>query len=242
MRIKITFRTTSQKTRVMLSYNTQLASSVESWFSEILERPELGGFVFSRIIVKSKIVSHRSSTIRLFSPVAHIYVGLCNPGPDQQSPWDSIVGKHAGIGIEGDDLVVEKVEKIEEPSWSRSMRFRMLSPAAVRDESGSWLKADSPLLGSAIKSDLLARFENAVGGPPPEDNEFEAKVDVDYVAHRGGGEGVMKVVHLQASPESPAEVQAFLCPITISGNPDFIAFAHRTGIGSMGSKGLGMMG
>ncbi len=242
MRIRISFKTTSPNTRVMLSYNSKLASSVESWFSGLSARMEPGCFVFSRIIVKSKVVNFKSSAIRLFSPSAHIYVSLCNCIHDPEPAWDSIIGRPAGIGLDGGDLIVESVQRVEEPSWTRSMRFRMLSPAAVRDTSGNWMMADSPLLGSAIRSDLLERYAKAVGGPPPEDDEFEAAIDENYVSQRGGGSGVMKVIRLDGSSENPAEVQAFLCPIVVSGNPELIAYAHRTGIGSLGSKGLGMMG
>ncbi len=242
MRIKIWFRTTSRDTRVFLRYNARLASSVESWFSQILSRSEVPGFVFSRIVVRSKIVNQKTSTIRLLSPSAHLLVSLCEPIPEIEGVLESLVGRRAGIGVDGSDLVIEKAEVVEEPNWSRSMRFRMLSPAAVLDQEGRWLKADSPLLPEAIRSDLLERYTKTVGFSPPEDDEFDVVVDAEYVGHRGGGDGVMKVVSLDGGAAAPTTVEAFLCPVTVTGNPSLIAFAHRTGIGPMGPKGFGMMG
>jgi len=242
MRFKIRLKATSQSTRLSLSYNSRLASAIELWLTCLLDTSSPPGFVFSRIVVKSKVINYRNSTMRLCSPAAHVYVSLRKEEPAVEQRWQTLVGSRAGLGLDGDDLVFEGIEIVEEPSWTRCMRFRLLSPAAIQDGHGEWLLADSPMLGEAIRSDLLARYKKCVDATVRYDEEFEAVVDSAYVANRGGGEGVMKHVRLVGADEETRDVRAFLCPITVSGNPDLIAFAHRTGIGSLGPKGLGMMG
>ncbi len=250
MRYRMTFRVPVPRTRIPLSYNEALSAHLAEWLGVIPPLPDghdpasmpFDHFVFSRLVIKSKIVDMKSLTIRLLSPTVVLYLGIPEAGGDNPRSPSALLGREVLLGTEGQNLLIERVEALPPPIWSRRMNFRMLSPTAVPGPDGTWLRADDPRLSETIRLLLLNRYRSHFNHSPSVDEELTAVVDPTYLSQRGGGAGVVKRVRLNATGGEPRDVHGFVCPITLRGNPRLIALAYDSGLGTLGMLGFGMMG
>lgn len=250
MRYRMTFRVPVPNTRIPLAYNETLSAHLSEWLGVILPPPDghdptslpFDQFVFSRLVIKSKIVDMKSLTIKLLSPKVVLYVGIPEAGGESPGSPPNFLGREVLLGTGGQNLIIEKVEALPPPSWSRRMNFRMLSPTAVPGPDGTWLAADDPRLSETIRLLLLNRYRSLFNHSPSSDEELTAVVDPTYLSQRGGGTGVLKRVRLNTTGGEPRDVHGFVCPISLRGNPRLIALAYDSGLGTLGMLGFGMMG
>jgi CRISPR-associated endoribonuclease Cas6 len=241
MRLKITFDATRPNTCVPLFYSAALGRTLEKWFRDLLTEPT-SEFVFSRLFIKSRIVDTRASTIRLLSPTANLYVSMFQEPPPTLDLQQTLKGKPAEIGLDGGDIVVESVRILHDPAWRHHASFRMLSPTALPNGNGAWIRADEPEAREKIRSLLLQRYERVTGNSPISGADLVVELDEKYVAERGGGAGVMKIIKLVDASGMVSEVEAFICPVSFSGDPKLISLAYHTGVGALGRQGFGMVG
>jgi CRISPR-associated endoribonuclease Cas6 len=239
MRLRMTFRVSVQNTRIPLAYNEAVSTHLALWLG--LGNQSVERFVFSRLLVKSKLVDLRSSTIKLLSPTVSLYLGIPMVDGETSNAAALLQGREIALGIGGEKLTMEKVELLTPPVWSRSMSFRMLSPAAVPGPGETWLAADDPTLSDTIRNLILHRYRSLFNDSPSGDEELSAIVDPSYLNQRGGGTGVVKRVRLAGPSGEAREIQGFICPVTLRGNPRLIALAYDSGLGAMGMLGFGMM-
>ncbi len=255
MRLRITFRLPVPNTRIPLAYNTLLSAALCEWLgvppvdrhnpaAYFDQKAALDRFVFSRLLIKSKLVDLKSSTIKILSPSALLYLGVAENHDELSTITARLVGRECPMGKEGQPLIIEKTDPLPAPVSSRRMNFRMLSPAAIPGADGTWLAADHPDTSESIRKILLDRHRSLFNTVPLEDDELVATADPAYLGLRGGGGGVVKRVRLTgADPGDPfLEVQGFICPITLRGNPRLIGLAYDCGLGAMNMFGFGMIG
>jgi CRISPR-associated endoribonuclease Cas6 len=235
VRLKLTLRPESTGAKIPLGYNSALSEGIRSCLTSHF-RVEDPAFVFSRLLIKSKLFDSKTSTIRILSPTVTLYVGLEQSQVPLDADLTQVIGCNVSFGLQ-----IESVMRMPVPAMKRTMSFRMLSPTAVSSDAGDWLAADDGRVAESLRKVLLKRYNSVRKGQSPVDPEFDVQMEDAYLTSHGGAGGVRKIMHLPSSAGSEQHVEAFLCPITLSGSPDLIEFAYHSGLGEFTSFGLGMM-
>lgn len=268
MRLRLTIRPLQLRANIPLSYSYFLSSAIYRWIEE--SSPEYSSFLHSEKLFKhfcfSQLFGERSHVQngRIFFESGKIlwYVGM----PVEKTLQHFVTGiferKEFFIDREYATFVIEQVETLAEPTWTRRIKFRTLSPVTVSVaglaegnlQSGSrsaegylrpklsarYLKANDPKLVEALRKNILHRFE-VLYGNMPEDSDFRCIPDMDYITHRGGADRVSKLVTIKEGHPDETRVRGFRCPVTLDGNPELIKLAYESGLGEKGSIGFGML-
>ena len=144
-------------------------------------------------------------------------------------------------------FLVDQVEILPEPNWKRTMNFKMLSPLTIsvaKENNGKlmpqYLRTNDPSLGDAIQKNMLNKFRSLYGKEPDEE-DFHCMLDEHFINDRGGHEKISKLITIKQGQPGETKVRGFMCPITITGNPNLIKLAHESGLGEKGSLGFGMI-
>lgn len=235
MRMKLTLRMNGTDVQLPLSYYQAFSDLLRGWLG-CYGGVKAEGFVFSRLLIKSKLVDLRKATIRVLSPTATLYVGFNGTEESAQALPPALDGKQTDCGF-----FVQKAELLPLPRWTRRMSFRMLSPLAVPAAEGGWLAADDPRLSETIQGILVSRHGRLKNAEPLDDQELSVLIDASYIEKHGGTESISKNIIVRGKTDTVQIIQAFLCPVTLLGNPALISLAYDTGLGALGSLGFGMV-
>ena len=236
MRFKITFRSPAPDARLPLSYNAALSSTLKEWLGGA-NNDHVPPFVFSRLVIKSKLVDMKSSTIRVLSPTAVLHVGCYSHGASDADVMGSLTGRSAAFGLK-----VENVELLGPPHWASAMHLRMLSPTVVCGSGREFLTPDAPGFVEQLRSRLVERYALATRDGQQGSRDFEVVLEDRYVSQRGGAGSIVKNIRFQDDTGARNDLKAFLCPVILRGDPDIIAFAYDAGIGDFTTFGFGMLG
>lgn len=152
------------------------------------------------------------------------------------------------IEREENRFIVEQVETLPEPQWSRRMKFRMLSPTTVsvpdmRNEKfgGHYLFHDDPRLSECLQKNIVNKYESLYGRKA-DDSSFLCTLDERFIADmQRKGKKVSRLITVKDGRTDQTKVRGFMCPLTIEGNPELIKLAHKSGLGEKGSLGFGMV-
>ena len=202
-------------------------------------------FCFSQLIIPNRKVSN--GHIHILSPTIEWFISI----PVEETLKHFALGlfekKEFYIEREENRFFVERVEIIPEPTWTRCMKFRMLSPLTVsvpEERSGKliphYLRPDDPRLKDALRSNILNKYASLYGSQL-QDREFRCSLDERFIAQRGGPQKISKLITIKQGHKSETKVRGFMCPLTIEGNPQLIKLAYESGLGEKGSLGFGMV-
>lgn len=268
MRLRLTIRPLQTPCSITLNYNYYLSSAIYRWieasspeYSAFLHQrgfqPEgmarrFKHFCFSQLMVEKREV--RAERLHIFSPIITWYVAM----PVEESLQHFVIGlfEKQHFYIESPDVrfTVEQVSALPDPVWSSRMHFRMLSPTTVsvaEKRNGKlvprYLYADpdpSGQLAEALRSNIINKYRSLYGNSsiqPDQQTEFRCMLDEKFIADRGGPERVSKLIAIKEGQPDQTRVRAFMCPLTIEGNPALIRLAYESGLGEKNSLGFGML-
>lgn len=268
MRLRLTLRPLILPCRITLNYPYYLSSAVYRWievsspewsaflhtqgFSPEVSAKRFRHFCFSQLMVPKRTISN--GTIEILSDEITWYTGMPIDEPSRQverSLQHLVIGifekQELYIGERENRFVVEQVETLPEPEWSREMKFRLLSPVTVsvpEERNGRliphYLRPDDARLSEALRKNIINKYISLFRSAP-EDDEFQCTLDVRFIAARGGPEKVSKLITIKAGSADETKVRGFMCPVTIEGNAELMKLAYDSGLGEKGSLGFGMM-
>jgi len=266
MRLRLTIRPLQKSCSIPINYNYFLSSAIYRWIEA--SSPEYSAFLhehgfqpdgvarrfkhfcFSQLIVPERSVHGNRLQIR--SSLIHWCVGM----PVEETLQHFVMGlferQQFYIGSHDTRFAIEHVEVLPEPTWSRSMRFRMLSPLTVsvpEERNGSliphYLFADDPRLPAALRSNIINKYRSLHNGAPAgaaiDHAEFYVCLETDFIRRQGGAERVSKLITIREGQSDQTRVRGFLCPLTIEGEPELIRLAYESGLGEKNSMGFGMI-
>jgi len=133
---------------------------------------------------------------------------------------------------------VKDIEVMTEPKFSRSMKFKCISPLTI---STAFLKENSKLrkldlyledkrFVDNLRSNIISKYE-ILHGEKPQDTTFDVNfIDIDK--YRRG-----KLINYK----SGIKIKGYLVPFEVNGNPELIAAAYACGLGDRNSLGMGMI-
>ncbi|MDD2716741.1 MAG: CRISPR-associated endoribonuclease Cas6 [Candidatus Wallbacteria bacterium] len=170
-------------------------------------------------------------TLLLSSPVMpfvqHLVNGLFSRGANLE------IGPSTGRGR----FRIESVETLENPKFTRKMKFVCLSPATVSVSGDNglphYLRPWEEGFSDAIKHNLMRKYE-LVHGKKLRDSAFEVRIDNDYMNRHAGK--VMKTIAFKK-----AKIAGYFAPFTVTGSPKLLELGYEAGFGEKGSMGFGMV-
>lgn len=161
---------------------------------------------------------------------------------------------HKNVRIGRTQFVVEELQIVPTPEFTREMRFIALSPlvasTAEKRPDGRLIKCylrDEMAFAEAIVQNLRKKYV-AIHGQAPDDAEFEFAFDGDYL-RRAGGFDSRKVTRLASfikrKPDGSAEliqIRGIQAPFIVRGASELIQIGWECGFGEANSQGFGMAG
>ncbi len=261
MRLHITLQSTKQQMLIPMNYAYYISAAIYSFiehsspqYSEFLHErgysiqgtsKHFKHFCFSQLNIPNRRVE--GNALRIFSDTIDWYVSM----PVDDSLHHFVVGlferKDFFIGSEENRLAVLHVELLPEPSWERTMKFRMLSPttvSVVKDFGGrmqpEYLLPDDARVARCFQLNILHKYQSLYNKLPGDD-EFHCRFDEGFIEQRGGVRKITKLVTIKEGRSDETKVRGFMCPVTITGNPELIKLAYDSGFGEKGSLGFGML-
>lgn len=262
MRLRITLRPLQRNCSIPLNYSYYLSTVIYHWieisskeYADFLHNngytidgtvKRFKHFCFSQLVVPQRRIINGRLIIE--SPRIDWYVSM----PVEKSLEHLVIGifekKELYIEQKECRFVVDQVEILPEPSWTRQMKFRMMSPttASTQDvHNGSlgihYLTQDDNRIESALQKNIINKYISLYG-QPPEDTEFRCTFDEKFIENMSRkGKKITKLITIKEGHEEESKVRGFLCPVTIEGNPQLIKLAYESGLGEKNSMGFGML-
>jgi CRISPR-associated endoribonuclease Cas6 len=157
-------------------------------------------------------------------------------------------GQEVAIGREGEQarFLIEQIETLPPPVFSRSMRFTCLSPitaskveglSADPDDTGTltchYIRPWEEGFSQAIRDNLIRKYR-LITGEEIAPSDFAIRLDEAYVSRRNGR--VTKNINFKGT-----NIIGFMAPFEASGDPRLIQAGYEAGFGEKGSMGFGMV-
>jgi len=261
MRLRLTLVPRLRNCSITLSYNYYLSSAIYKWietsspqhskflhdrgFSIEGTSKSFKHFCFSQLMVNDRKI--QAGRLYILSPQITWYVSM----PVEVSLRHLVLGifekRSFHIEREENEFAVDHVEALPDVTWTRRMKFRMLSPLTVsvpEVRNGKlqphYLRADDGRLSDAIRANILNKYKSLYEGEPV-DSDFSCVLDERFIADRGGPERLSKLITIKEGLAAETKVRGFMCPLTIEGNPELTKLAYESGLGEKGSMGFGML-
>ncbi|MDZ7343685.1 MAG: CRISPR-associated endoribonuclease Cas6 [candidate division KSB1 bacterium] len=144
-------------------------------------------------------------------------------------------------------FLIEQVEALAPPVFTETMRFKTLSPIVVstmREHLGKlqpyYFRVDDAELGEAIRQNLLQKYET-IYERAPADGRLVFEIDRAYLERQGGAQKVSKLITIKEGTPEETRIKGFMCPFTLTGNPELMRVAWECGVGDHNSMGCGMV-
>ncbi|MCL5266794.1 MAG: CRISPR-associated endoribonuclease Cas6 [Bacteroidetes bacterium] len=264
MRLRLVLRPHSSKSSITFNYPYYLSAAIYRWieksspgYSQFLHEqgfsPEhvhrnFKHFCFSRLNIALRDTRTLPGRIVILSPTIDWLVSM----PVEESLQHFVTGiferREFFIEHEENRFIVEQVETLPEPAWKERMGFRMLSPTSVsvpEMRNGRmmpvYLFHDDARAGYLLRKNILNKYQS-LHSTLPDDTRFDCTLDGSFIADREQkGDRVTQLVTIKEGQLSETKIRAFLCPLTIEGNPELIKLAYDSGLGEKNSLGFGMI-
>lgn len=261
MRLKLTLKPMRRNIAIPLNYNYFLSSAIYQWIEQ--SSPTYSTFLHDRgysipgtikrfkhfcfsmlLIPKRKLLN---SYIQIFSQNLEWLISM----PVEETLQHLVVGifekQELFIANSENRFLIEQVETLPEPMWSRVMKFRLLSALTTsipERKNGKtiphYLRPNDEQLKSVLQANILNKYISLYGNKPV-DQTFICTLDKEFIASRGGNDKISKLITIREGHEEETRVRGFMCPLSIEGNPNLIKLAYESGLGEKGSLGFGMI-
>ncbi len=145
-------------------------------------------------------------------------------------------------------FVIKEVKSIAAPIFSKSEKFKCISPfivSTMNKKNGKlmpyYYRPDDNELGEAIRQNLIQKYQT-INKKMPEDQALMFEIDKNYVNRKGGFDKVTKLITIKETNETEmTQIKAILAPLTLSGSLELMEIAWECGIGEKNSLGFGMI-
>lgn len=262
MRLKLILKTTDRNPVIPINYQYPVASAIykilnnaEPEFTKLLHNKGYSSehnrrfkfFTFSKLFfpVPAKV---KNNTL-LLSSNESIYF-LISSFNEEDFIKNFVIGlfesQEFPIGLKNvchTNFKVVYVETLPEPKLKGTLKCKCISPICVslRDNQlqPTYLRALDPRVPEAIKNNLIWKYRTLFDNEEIQD-EFNFKIDEDYVMKTGGENKVSKLITIKENQPDETKVRGFVTPFTISGSIPLLQIAYRCGIGEKNSMGFGM--
>jgi CRISPR-associated endoribonuclease Cas6 len=264
MRIRLTLRPQEKETVIPINYQYPLSAAIYKILSNgspdyatwlhargylSPDKKPIKLFVFSKLFIpqvkikQNALIAHHyhRCTMIVSSPMLEDFVQNFVIGLFATQKIE--IGSKEVVGR----FIIEQVETLPTPEFSRTTRFKCLSPITLstkKEKYGSlqehYYRPSEPELAEAIRDNLIAKYET-VHQKQPDDSRLEFKLDKEYLQKKGGDLGLSKLIIIKEGTSEETKVKAFECLFYLTGSQELQQIAWDCGIGQRNSLGFGMV-
>ncbi|MGB9772252.1 MAG: CRISPR-associated endoribonuclease Cas6 [Candidatus Kapaibacteriota bacterium] len=261
MRLKIYLKSQTGKFSIPINYNYALGAALYRIFYE--SSPEFAEWLHERGYIAS---DGRKIKMFTFSQLYGTHLeakGRLIEGKGRcwflfSSPFDQTIVENLVFGILMRNrifianrevsavLKIERIEKREEPKFSRKMRYKMLSPTVVsivKEREGKlheyYLRVDEEETEKQLVENLKKKYE--IVYRRKYDGELKIGYDKEYIKKRGGASKVSKLITIAEGKLEETRIRGFLCPVEIVADIEMQKVAYECGLGKKNGLGFGML-
>lgn len=265
MRIKLTLIPKEKKCAIPINYQYPLSAAIykilysaSSEYAKFLHEKgyisekgkPLKLFTFSYLSIPSvsfknnMLVTYGAPPCTLFvsSPLLEDFIQNFVIGLFQNQ--EVAIGNQYAVGR----FIVQQVESIMPPNFSKKEFFKCLSPfvlSTMKERNGKimpyYYRASDPELGEAIRRNLIQKYKT-IYQKVPEDESLHFELDKKYIDRKGGFDKITKLITIKENSETEAtKIKSILAPFSFCGSPELMKVAWEAGMGNHCSQGFGMI-
>ena len=140
----------------------------------------------------------------------------------------------------GMDFSIKKVETLENPDFTQTIRVKSLSPITISTATvennkmkAIYLDYRESLFKENIRKNLINKHE-ILHNSRPANTDFDFSFDDYYIQKRQGK--ISKLLDYNGT-----KIRGYTAPLSMWGNPDLVRLAYHAGLGDRGSMGFGCL-
>jgi CRISPR-associated endoribonuclease Cas6 len=240
MRIKINF-ITKKEVSIPFDYNYNIYLSLRKILFEYLKKNKpkylskyknnFPNFTFSQLMIPNRVI--QPGFIKINSSYFSLFVSSVDDTFMEYLVKSLYSSKKFPIFT--NSFEIRKIEIIESPVFSNSMKFKMLSPMFLAKKEGDkivFLRAEDDSLNEYFTKELINSakkyFKNDLTS-----NSIKLTVDQNYLEQKKKTSRFFTIRNIN--------YKTILAPIYLEGDIELIKFAYENGIGSKTFYGFGMI-
>ncbi len=263
MRIEFVLKPEEMRFAIPINYNYLIHQAFSSIFRNSANSDEFRSLMADdicrykekgnpKIFTFSKLLNSNSKIVdNTYSAFGNTNLLFSTPmDDDNAASFFSLLQKEKGIHLNFDHHSIffefANLTHLPEPEFSDNEKFIMLSPTTISkitNDSGYRMihfhRITESETEGAIAYNLRKKYE--LVHKIPYSGPLLVKFDKQYIATKGGSDGVSKLITIKQNTPQEFKIKGFLAPLWIKGNPDIIKTAYQCGIGERNVMGMGMI-